>query len=815
MPTPIDDEQLKAIVDAEVRSAMGELTGDLSNERAVAMDYYLGENSGRLAQDDPDRSSVVMTTVRDTVEWIMPQLMRVFAQADSVVEFEPVGEEDEEAAKQETVACNHIFWRQNEGFLILYTWFKDALIQKNGIVKWWLDETESRSKEEYDGLTPEKLAELEQDEEVEAIKADASDITSVDGGPLFHVVFERRKNKKTIIVGNMPPEEFIISSDSRSLSINGKDAPRMIGNFGEKTASELREMDFSEEEIDQMMRGSSRWWDDYDQEDQARYHLSDEDPTVSGQQEGHESQRKTHFVEMYMTLDKDGDGYAELLKILRAGDFIHVEEAETRPYAALTPNILSHKFFGLSIAELMEDLQEIGTSTMRNVLDNMYQTNNVRPVINDRVDLDSLLVTRPGAPIYIEDALPVGDAVTFQAPAPLWKEGLTILEYLDTIRKDRTGVGDETEGLDASTLANANTGVMLQAMEAAKAKVDLIARIFAETGLKWLFRGIHEEARKSYDQELRIKLTGRYVPVNPQEWRERDDITVNIGTGSGNKQREVHALTLIGQAQLAMLDKGGLGFTVIPSNLYETAKRLAEALGEKDGDKYFFNPQMRSDPEIMKQLEVQLPQQQGDPNASLVQAQVAIEQGKAQVAREKAQMEGQLKQAELAQKDKEMMQNAQMEDMKLKAQALTAAAKNSTEMEKAAMSAQVDKINATISAVQVQQKAEADAQKAQIEVYRAELAAQTALQTKLMDIAQRDHSAVLAAEGRVSEAAETVSAETGSVQKSLSDIAKALDELREQMERPKEVKRGDDGRPVAIGDRAISYNTDGTIARIG
>ena len=148
MAEPISEQDLKAIAQSEVRSAMGELTGDLSNERAEALDYYYGTPIGRLYQPNEDRSSVVITTLRDTVEWMMPQLMRMFAEADSVVEFDAVGTEDEEAADQETQAITHIFWRQNEGFLILYTWFKDALLQKNGTVKFWLEEQDDREIED-------------------------------------------------------------------------------------------------------------------------------------------------------------------------------------------------------------------------------------------------------------------------------------------------------------------------------------------------------------------------------------------------------------------------------------------------------------------------------------------------------------------------------------------------------------------------------------------------------------------------------------------------------------------------------------------
>jgi hypothetical protein len=381
MTDPIDDVQLKAIAHAEIRSAMGELTGDLSIERAEALDYYHGRPIGKLHQPNEDRSSIVITTVRDTVEWMLPQLMRMFAQADKVVEFEPQGQEDEEAAEQETMALNHVFWRQNEGFLILYTWFKDALLQKNGVVKYWVEEYSDRDKEEYDGLTDMKLAELVNDG-YEVLEHEQSDVKSVTGEVLHKVTVQKAQAEQKLCVANVPPEEFLISDDAKSLDVQ-TERPRMVGHHTEKTASQLREMGFSESAVEEMMRGDDeeeRW----DEEWTSRYNYSDEQQALTGGSDyGHDSQKKTRLYELYMDIDKDGDGYAELLKIYIAGDYMEAEECDHVPFACLTPYINPHKHHGLSEYDMVHDLQEISTQIFRNVLDNMYQTNNVRPIVND------------------------------------------------------------------------------------------------------------------------------------------------------------------------------------------------------------------------------------------------------------------------------------------------------------------------------------------------------------------------------------------------------------------------------------------------
>ena len=806
MAKAISDRRLKAIVESEIRSAMGEISGELAENRASSLDYYRGEPIGKLAVENPDKSSVVVSTVRDTVTWIHPQLMRTFAKADSVATFEPVGPEDEDAARQETAAINHIFWRENEGFLILYTWIQDALLQKNGIVKFWMDHSDEKAREEYDGLNWQAIIQMLSDDEFRITEFEPSEIRSMDGSPLFHAVFERNRKLRQIKVENIPPEEFLISPDARSLDIQ-KNKPRFVAHYTEKTPSELLDMGFSKSDIEDMKKGSENW-DDYNAERLARYHLSDEEIFEHDAGESHESQRKIKLCEAYMNLDKNGDGYAELLRIWKAGDFIDSEEADCIPFACLSPYVMSHKFFGMSVYDLVKDLQEIQSTILRNVLDNMYQTNNSRPVVNERVDIDSLLTSRPGAPIYVDGVEPTGDSVMPYAPQPIWKDGVTVMEYIDTIRKDRTGIGDETMGLDPNTLANANTGVMLQAIEAAKGKIELIARIFAETGIKWLFRGLHELARKSYDIPLRYKLRNNYVSVNPTEWRERTNMTVNVGVATGDQQRELFALTQIGQIQEKMASGGLMGVTVLPSHLYNTGKRLAECLGEKDGDAFFFNPELLQDPQVQQMIQAQMPQQGPDPQTQALEMNAKVEQGKAQIAAQKMQLEHQTKIAELQLKAEEMTVKAQVDKMKQDLQLLQAESKNQTALERVRHDAAATDVKNAIAAMEAEYGRRADLLKAEIEKYKAELQSSTALEVKLMEVLNQERQSAEQAREKVSESNQDV-------QKIIAGLNQKLMDIEAKASKPKVIKRDKTGRPISVGDLPVLYNTDGTVKQIG
>src|SRR6478609_2222341 len=149
--------ELKPMLAAQRADALAAMSAaDLSGERARAMNYYLGD----MSQDMPaqeGRSRAVSTDVMDTVEGLMPNLMDIFAGSDEVVKFEPVGPEDEEAAQQETDYVNHVFMQQNPGFMTLYSFIKDALLSKNGVVKVWWDETEREERETYFDLTDDQF----------------------------------------------------------------------------------------------------------------------------------------------------------------------------------------------------------------------------------------------------------------------------------------------------------------------------------------------------------------------------------------------------------------------------------------------------------------------------------------------------------------------------------------------------------------------------------------------------------------------------------------------------------------------------------
>ena len=158
----IDSSTLRTMLAQERSSAMAAIEASkLSSDRSDAMDYYLGDMSKDMPAAE-GRSSAVSTDVADTIEGLMPQLMDIFAGSDEVVRFEPDGPEDEKAAQQETDYVNHVFMQQNPGFMVLYSFVKDALLSKVGIVKVWWEEGEEEQRESYYDLTDDQFALLAQ-----------------------------------------------------------------------------------------------------------------------------------------------------------------------------------------------------------------------------------------------------------------------------------------------------------------------------------------------------------------------------------------------------------------------------------------------------------------------------------------------------------------------------------------------------------------------------------------------------------------------------------------------------------------------------
>lgn len=622
----VERDLLSRIKDEE-RAALGYHTGELGEERTQALEYYMQFPLGNEVEGE---SSVIDSSVRDTVDWMLPSLIRIFAASGRIVEFEPVGAEDVEAADQASDAVNHVFWKQNNGLLILYEWFKDALIQKNGVVKWYYEDREQKKTEKYEGLTEEGLALLVADDNVEvtahtAYPIEAQMPVGIESPMLHDVEVEITTQMGKVCIEVIAPEEFLISPRHNSISLKECE---FCEHRVRKTKSDLKEMGYDPSDIEEIGADEDSFAEISSEYLARRLYTEEQFP---------EDERKgpsspIWLREVYIRHDYDDDGVAELRRVMVAGNkILENEETDSIPFAAITPNILPHRFVGMSIAQEVMDLQQIKTTLWRETLNNLYLTNRPRKaVLANRAgmveaDLEDLLTSRVGGVVREYQPNAVREMVTpFMA-----QHSYGMMEYIDQQRFNRTGEMYLGSGLDADSINKTARGAQMAENTRAEKK-EMIARLFAETGVKELMKGILYTLNKYSMREMMIRMHGTFVPVDPRNWNTQWDMSVNVGLGTGNKDQQLGHIMNIAGMQKEMLAAGKTNMVTDP-NIYASAKKITENAGYKHVEEFFTDPKS-----------VPPPQPPMNPDMIKAQAQAQLEQFKAQQEQLKTQADSEL-----------------------------------------------------------------------------------------------------------------------------------------------------------------------------
>jgi hypothetical protein len=662
----MDNGQLKAILENEIDNAIGYLDSETTQARTKALEFYLRQPYGNEVEG---RSQIVTGEVAEAVDGALPQLVRVFTQSDDIVRFEPKNPGDEEGAKQATDYCNWVFYTQNPGFTILHNWFKDALLQKNGVVKCYWDESISVTKEEYRGLTDDELMMLMSDGSMEIVAQDTAITESVDemsGMPMVmqshDVIVAKRVQSGKVKVENVPPEEFLISKRARSIA----DSP-FVAHRKLIARSDLIAMGFDPEIVADLPSYNDLTFTD---ERVARYSRGEQPDEESSLDE---SMQEVEVYESYLMTDYDGDGIAEMRQVFYAGsEILSNVETDYNPFHSLCPIPVPHKFYGESLADRSMDIQLIKSTVVRQMLDNLYLSNNARVgAVEGQVNLDDLLSVTPGGVVRMKNPQAI---VPLNVPSVI-AQAFPMLQYLDDAQTKRTGVSDMQQGLNPDVLQNVTAAAVAATTAAAGGKIELIARIFAETGVKTLFQGILHLLCKYQDKPTLMRMRGKYIPVDPRLWSNQYDIDISVGLGTGSKAEHMTMLQMVLAKQEAILQQFGPANPLVSVGQYRnTLGRFIEAAGFTDSAEFF----KEVTPEIDQQL-AQPQQPQPDPAISALiqqsQAQIQIAQQKAQAdiaaAQEKAMADIQL-QREKAAAEIQLMREKTSAQMALKQQELEA-----------------------------------------------------------------------------------------------------------------------------------------------
>lgn len=582
----MSDDDILAEVKLEISGSVGGNNTTIEQSRRDAIRYYNGDYYG---DEQEGRSAVVTTEVRDTIESILPQLMKIFSSTDEIVHFEATeAMQDLAVAKQATDYSNYILMKDNDGFMILYQWFKDALMLKNGIVKVFWDEIMEKTEEVYSDLLEEEMMALLANKDLTPLNIEMEEVElpqSFDplGRPagvvpvtLYTVTVERKNKKGRVRVVPVPPDQFLISQRAESLPNS-----RFCAHRVRMSASDLRLMGIKQDVIDQC-KGSTEA--EFTLEREQRFLDEGESQPYSDVRK--DSTADVWVTENYIKLDADGDGISERWKILTGGDnSILLKKSRWNgpwPFASLTPTPQSHKFFGLSVYDMIKDIQRIKSTLTRQMLDNVYSINNNRMIVVDgQVNLDDVLTNRPNGVIRATRT----DAVVPLMPQPVGGIVMPMLEYMDTLQEQRTGVTKYNQGLDSDSLNKTATGVN-RIMAASQERILLIARIFAETGVRDLFKLILKNICQHQDKVRTIRLRGEWVPMDPSQWSEQMDVTVNVALGTNSKQEQQAYLQQI----LAIQEKAMNTPLVDYKKMYNTLTRLVENAGLKTVEPYFNDP---------------------------------------------------------------------------------------------------------------------------------------------------------------------------------------------------------------------------------
>ena len=659
----LPDSELLGILKRERERSIGfDYDDGLNLSRERAMQYAKGEMPDLKTL--PNRSKVVSTDVADAVETVLPDLVEVFTGGEDVLSFVPRGAEDEEAAQQETDYLQYILFSKNDAWWQLYQAFKDALLLKVGVWKFWWDDAEEYDEESFKNKTADELALMQSMPDIEIVDIEEEEVELPEDYELpegmeapVQYSFKARKiySKGCPRIAAVPPEDFTVGPDTVRLKEASYCAMR-----SRVRAQDLLDQGYDEDVVSQLSTVDPRR---EELVDQARDTANESDSSSSG------TDYRLRFVEIIehnLRIDADGDGKTEIWRIVTGGDeqvLLEKHKVDCIQFAAVTPFPVAHRFYGLSLADKLLEVQRIKTTLVRMLLDSGYFAINQRYEVSEAAQsvhtLDDLMRNEPGMPVRSKN----GQAVRPIPPASLGFDPYMALEYTSTMAEMRTGVVRNAQGLNPDTLHDTAKGAMAL-MSMAQKRVRMIARIFAETGVKDLYLGVHGLVRQYAQMADKVRLRGSWVPIDPTKWGNRKDMMVEVGVGAGGREVRLASMQLIIQRLQTLAEAGGDYATMAPPEMVYTALiREAEAAGIRAPERFYAEPQElppEGDPEI-------------DAEMAKEQAKMQLEQtklqAKAELEREKAELKAEVdlikKEVDARLREDQMNMEYQLAQMKL------------------------------------------------------------------------------------------------------------------------------------------------------
>lgn len=657
---PLDQTQIENIVSKAIQDAVDFVDGEIAPQRIKAQRYFDGEVDIGYEEG---RSKVVATKCREVVRGLKPSIQRIFLTSEKPVEFVPRGPEDVAAAEQATNYISYKF-QQHDGYRVLNDVFQDAMVKKAGIAYVYFNEEMKSEIHTFTGLSDEAFALIVEADDVEVLEHEMRMSISLDEmgleieTPEHDVKIARSIPDGDICIESIPPEDFFVDRNARSI-----DSYYICGHSTEMRVSDLISMGFSIEDLDGLDSTEYSAVDDEAEFERRGYAVNDsEDENVTA------ASKKITVTNAYMELDIEGTGIPRLYQFLCVGatyKLLNFYEADYAPYAIFECDPEPHAFFGTSLVDLVMDDQDAATAMLRGVLDNVALTNNpALQIIDGQVAVDDLLNNEIGRIVRVKAPNSIMEmTVPFTAG-----QTLPALQYFDQSVDNKTGVSKMAQGLDPDVLKSSTATAIAASMEGQTGQAEVIARNFAEGGMRQLFRMMLDLMVKNAESEEIMRLNGQFVPVDPRAWDTSMDLTVNVGIGTGRENERAAALQQALQMQTQIFQGYGPQNGVVTlTNIRNTLADLLAIGGLRNADRYFMPMTQEIEQQMMmaQQQAAQMQPPPPDPNAAFLQTEQMKAQTRAQVDMQKAQMDYQYKMHKLGMDD-DLSRDEMVQDLAVK-----------------------------------------------------------------------------------------------------------------------------------------------------
>ncbi len=631
----VDEKKLEAIVAQQIELAKSHDSRERETDRAKALDYYLGKMD-KYIPPEVNRSKVVSRDVADTIGWMLPGIIRVFSASDRMAVAEPVGEEDVQFARQATDGMNYVFWKDNKGYEIIYSVTWDALLAGNGVVKTFYDDTPVYTTSFHSGLDENQRAmllfqvdkqtgEISMDEagepvanpDVEVLAQTPEEPTNGEPLPpetLYDLKIKRKKADGKFVIEAIPPESFLIDEDAKTT-----DEAAFTAHWERKMRSDLIAMGYDKDTVFEIPAAGKN-----------------ETPEESARREAAQSSdaadKSTELVDYYecfIRIDVDDDGEAELVRVCqgggKTGKLLHWEVWEDEnPFDDIPCEPVPHRWTARSVSDETMDVQDIKTTLARQGLNNLYATNSPQRHVAGKVDNpDELVNPTFGGVVFT----PAGTIITDLVVPFVANHVFEAMAQQDEVIQRRTGVSRQGMALDPETLQNQTATASQQQQDASYSQVEQIARNMAEWGWSKVFRKLLKLLIK-HQGPRSLMMNGKSVQIDPRFWNADMDVTINVGLGTGSRDRDLMHLQGVLQTQLGLADRfmatGAVqdAIDMLPK-IIRTMTKMAESAGIRNPEDYY--------PEYTQEKIDQLKQMASQPKPDPA---VELEKVKAQTAKE-------------------------------------------------------------------------------------------------------------------------------------------------------------------------------------